>query len=458
MENINIPPHSIEAEQAVLGALMMMDANEHKALEVTDTLRPEMFYNMAHQEIYRAMTKLKDRDLITITDLLDKQNKLDECGGFAYIAELGKSTPSTATALQYAEIVADKYNAREIMGVLHNGISQIYDKQPNSEVLQYIGNEAQKIDLSGGYEPSHIGDLSSSFINRLEARQKGDRSAVGLKTGIARLDDEIIGIGEDWLVTLFARPSHGKTLIAQLICSHIAKREAVQFFSMEMSKDEIMDRFVGITAGIGPKALKTGELNDYQFAKLGEVLGLMDRKQLNIFYDDTPALSLQQIRHRVKTTIKRRGKLALIVIDYLKLMTLPKADREDLAIGEVTRGLKQLAKEVKVPVLLLAQANRGTDKEKRPQMSNIYGSSAIEADSDLIIASHREEVVNESTALRGVVELIPVKFRHGDLPRTVYLKTNESGLFTCLTDVQIGDLMNREEVRGGRKGSTAFTG
>ena len=184
----------------------------------------------------------------------------------------------------------------------------------------------------------------------------------------------------------------------------------------------------------------------------------MDRKQLNIFYDDTPALSLQQIRHRVKTTIKRKGKLALIVIDYLKLMTLPKADREDLAIGEVTRGLKQLAKEVKVPVLLLAQANRGTDKEKRPQMSNIYGSSAIEADSDLIIASHREEVVNESTALRGVVELIPVKFRHGDLPRTVYLKTNESGLFTCLTDVQIGDLMNQEEVRGSRKGATAFTG
>lgn len=451
MEMLNLPPHSIEAEQAVLGALMVLDSNEHKALEVTDTLRAEMFYNATHQEIYRAMIKLKERDLITITDALDAQGKLEECGGFAYIAELGKSTPSTSTINTYAEIISDKYHAREIIGIANNAAQQAYNKEPNQEIIQGMGNALQGIDLSGGYEPQHIGGLVDGFIDRLEARTKGERSAIGLKTGIERLDDEIIGIGEDWLITLFARPSHGKTLIAQYIANSVGSREAVQFFSMEMSAAEIMDRFVGISAGIPPKALKTGELSDYQWERIAQATGGMFNERVNIYYDETPALSLAQIRHRVKTTIKKKGKLSLIVIDYLKLMSLPKADREDLAIGEVTRGLKQLAKEIKTPVLLLAQANRGTDKEKRPQMSNIYGSSAIEADSDLIMAVHREEVVNEHTALRGVVEIIPVKFRHGDLPRTIYMKPKQDGLFACLSDEEVGDLMNQEDARGNNK-------
>jgi replicative DNA helicase len=451
MEMLNLPPHSIEAEQAVLGALMVLDSNEHKALEVTDTLRAEMFYNATHQEIYRAMIKLKERDLITITDALDAQGKLEECGGFAYIAELGKSTPSTSIINTYAEIISDKYHAREIIGIANNAAQQAYNKEPNQEIIQALGDSIQKIDLSGGYEPNHIGGMAEDFINRLEARSKGERSAVGLKTGIDRLDDEIIGVGEDWLITLFARPSHGKTLVAQIISNNVGQRESVQFFSMEMSKEEIMDRFVGVSAGIPPKLLKTGELNEYQYERVSRVLGAMVNGQTNIYYDETPALSLAQIRHRVKTTIKKKGKQSLIVIDYLKLMSLPKADREDLAIGEVTRGLKQLAKEIKTPVLLLAQANRGTDKEKRPQMSNIYGSSAIEADSDLILAVHREEIVNEHTALRGVVEIIPVKFRHGDLPRPIYMKAGENGLFRCLSDIEIGEVMNQEEMRGNNK-------
>jgi replicative DNA helicase len=456
MEMLNVPPHSVEAEQAVLGALMIMDANEHKALEVTDILRPDMFYMQSHQDIYAAMLKLKERDLITITDVLERQNKLDNCGGFAYIADINKSTPSTAAAVSYAEIVAEKYHAREIIGIMSNGISQVYDKQPNQDVLQYVGNETQKIDLSGGYEPMHVNTLVEGFIDRIEARVRGDRQAVGLKTGIDRLDDEIIGIGEDWLITLFARPSHGKTLVAQIVASSIGQRESVQFFSMEMSAAEIMDRFVGVAAGISPKALKTGDLNDYQWERVSRVTKSMVDGETNIYYDETPALSLAQIRHRVKTTIKRKGKMSLIVIDYLKLMSLPKADREDLAIGEVTRGLKQLSKEVKVPVLLLAQANRGTDKEKRPQMSNIYGSSAVEADSDLILAVHREEVVNEHTALKGVIEIIPVKFRHGDLPRTVYMRPGADGLFRCMTDEEIGGVMNQEEVRGNNKKDFVF--
>lgn len=445
-----IPPHAIEAEQSVLGSILIMEKADRLIGEVFDLLRPDMFYNQSHQVIFAEMVKIgamNEIDLVTMMAKLEANNQDEIAGGWAYVSELAKNTPSHRNVMAYCDMVLDKYNKRQVLAVIENATDQIYQSGDLPEVTEYINRGIEGVDLSGSYEPEHIATKVDSWIDRMDRRTQNDQTEIGIKTGIKGLDDQILGVKPNWLITLGGRPSMGKTIICQLINSHMSRTLPTLFFTMEMSGDEIMDRYMGVLSGIEAKNLNQGALTDYEWSRVHPVLDDMKKDRLRIFYDESPALSIDQICYRVKTAIKKHGQFGLVTIDYLELMQKPKADRDDLSIGIITRRLKQLAKETGTPILLLAQANRATDQLKRPGMGNLAGSKAIESDSDLVIFAHREEVSNPHTAFKGVTEIIPAKFRHGTCSQTVYLKrdSDESGGRLRTLSIEEVALLDHEE-------------
>jgi len=451
VERLKVPPHSIEAEQSVLGAILIMQKADRMIGEIMDLLNPEMFYNFSNQIIFNAMVKIgpmNEIDVVTVDEYLETHGKSDDAGGISYLAQLGRNTPSSANALAYCDIIKERYLKRRIIGDLHTSIEALYNGESASDVISLIERNVSGIDLGGAYEPKHLNTKIDSFVNILEGRVNNDIKSIGIKTGIKALDNQIGGIKPNWLVVLAGRPSMGKTIMAQLINSHISRTLPSLFFTMEMSSDEIMDRYIGVLGGVSVENLTSGKLTDYEWSRTHLAIDSIRNDRFKIYYDETPALALNQIRYRVKTSIKKLGKLGLVTIDYLGLMQKEKAERDDLAIGIVTRGLKQLAKETGTPILLLVQANRGTDQVKRPTMSNLYGSSAIEADADLVLFAHRDEVANPETHLKGITELIPAKFRHGTCNKTSYIGKHEDeqgGAFYSLSDEEIGAITNQIE-------------
>jgi replicative DNA helicase len=453
MNDLKIPPHSIEAEQAVLGSILILQKADRLVGEVFDLINSEMFFNQSHKVIFNTMLKLgplNEIDLITIEESLSKSGLLELAGGFAYLGDLARNTPSSKNVLKYCEIITERYQKRMVLEILHNATDQIYGKSETTDTLTYLENNLAGIDLGGNYEPKHINTKIIDWLDVMDRRSNNDQGAIGLKTGITALDEQIIGIQPNWLVVLAGRPSMGKTLVAQMINSYISKTLPTQFFTMEMSSNEVMDRYVGILAGVEVNNLKMGALTDTEWARTHDVIEGMKKDRFKIYYDETPALALAQIRQRVKATIKKVGQIGLVTIDYLGLMEKERSERDDLAIGKITRGLKQLAKETNTPILLLTQANRGADTAIRPTMSNLAGSSAIESDADLVLFAHRDEVANPETAFKGVIELIPAKFRHGTCNLTSYIGRRQDkmgGNFYSLTTEEASELDNQNKTK-----------
>lgn len=450
-EYLKVPPHSIEAEQSVLGGFLITGGKTQQCREVMDLLTQEMFYNHTHGLIYKALIEMKemDIDLVTVSEYLDSKNLDEETGGFAYLAELSKNCPSAANIITYAELIREKSALRHFISIANTTAEMAFQGEKESQIDDYLNRELTQIERGGNYEPKHLSSMANSYTDTLEARNKGDKKALGIKTGIDTLDEQIGGILNNWLVVIAGRPSMGKTIISQLINSHIAKTENVLFFSMEMSEQEIMDRYVSLMSGVHQDHLKQGELSDYEWERISRAIGQIHNGQSKIYYDETPNLSVNQIKYRAKRTKKKVGEIGAIMIDYLGLMQLPKADRHDIAVGDVTRQLKELSKEINTPIFLLVQANRDTDSKRRPTMANLKDSSSIEADADLILFIHREEVNNEQTPFKGVTEIIPVKYRHGDCNKTSYIKRqgdDDIGYsFKCLKPAEVEELMNMAE-------------
>ena len=247
VERLKVPPHSVEAEQSVLGSILILQKADRLVGEIMDLINADMFYNQSHQIIFNAMVKLgpmNELDLITVTDELGQQDKLEEAGSFAYVGELAKNTPSSKNALAYCEIIKERYLKRQLIADMNNAMDQLY-----AGVISMVERNISTIDLGGNYEPTHINTKIDDWINTMEKRCNNDVGAIGLKTGLHTLDSQIGGIKPNWLVVLAGRPSMGKTLMAQLINSHISKTLPSMFFTMEMSSDEVMDRYVGIMAG-----------------------------------------------------------------------------------------------------------------------------------------------------------------------------------------------------------------
>jgi replicative DNA helicase len=445
----NEPAHNTEVEQQIIGALLK-DSTHTNCRETLDSLSDDDFYSMSHRIVFRTIKLMSENkihaDLITVTDELEKSNTIADCGGFIYLAEMNKATNGHYNLPGYVSIVKKCAQLRNLATILNNASNLVNQNVPAEEIIEQLDNALKDAAVSSsGAELAHIRDVEGDWLDRLDERMKMGGAIAGLCTGIDQLDERINGIGEESLVIVAGAPSMGKTLFCQTLAANIGvnQKKNVMFFSMEMSEIELFERFVSGVGNIPAANLRSARLDTEAFGRTN--VALTSLRESGIYITDQPKQSVGQVRAKVRRHKAKNPDLSAIFIDYLGLMKLGKADRHDIAIGNITRDLKELAKEVKVPIILCCQANR-YKAPMRPNMSNLKDSSCIEADADLIMFVHRQEVLEPETLLKGVTELIIAKDRHSDGNGTVYLE-KINGAFIPLSETQVGMMQLEEENR-----------
>lgn len=441
VNNIKIPPHSVEAEQAILGGLMLdnhsWDVISHKLCE-TD------FYRMEHRILFRAIADLARKeqpfDLVTLLDILKSNNLLDNAGNEAYLFELANNTPSVANISAYGDIVREKSVQRQLIGVANDIANSAYEPigRDVTELLDMAETKVFAIaEQTGGQGgPESIKSILVKTVERIDALYHNGDIITGLATGLSDFDERTSGLQPSDLIIVAGRPSMGKTALVMNIAEHAAIKAAkpVLVFSMEMPADSLAMRMVSSLGRIDQHRLRTGKLEDEDWPRVTSAVHLLAEAPL--FIDDTAALSPAEVRARARRFAKENGKLGLIVIDYLQLMKVPglKADNRTAEISEISRSLKSLAKELEVPVIALSQLNRSLEQrhDKRPVMSDLRESGAIEQDADLICFIYRDEVYNEESPDKGIAELIIAKQRNGPIGR---VKVAFLGKYTRFEDL-----------------------
>ena len=415
-----LPPQNIEAEQAVLGTVLIQDK---ALLKVIDLLQPGDFYRDAHKTIYAAMMALFDKhephDLITVTGLLSDQNKLEDVGGAAYLASLTDIIPFTGTLVHHARIIRKKSILRRLIQTSTEVAARCYDAQDDIDTLV---DEAEKTIFEiahskkgEGFQPmSSVVPKAFDRINRLFDKQE---HITGVATGYDELDRITAGLQPAEMIILAARPSMGKTALAMNIVQHAAMigKVPVAVFSLEMSVESLALRMLCSLGPIDSQRIRTGRLVDSDWPKLTRATGMLS--EAPIYIDDTPGLTVLEMRAKARR-LKSEQDLGLIVVDYLQLMQ-GKSSSENRAqeISDISRSLKAMAKELNVPVLALSQLNRSLENrtDKRPQLADLRESGAIEQDADVIMFIYRDEVYNraEGNPNRGLAEIIVGKQRNG---------------------------------------------
>ena len=415
-----LPPQNIEAEQAVLGTVLIQDK---ALLKVIDLLQPGDFYRDAHKSIYAAMMALFDKhephDLITVTGLLSDQNKLEDVGGAAYLASLTDIIPFTGTLVHHARIIRKKSILRRLIQTSTEVAARCYDAQDDIDTLV---DEAEKTIFEiahskkgEGFQPmSSVVPKAFDRINRLFDKQE---HITGVATGYDELDRITAGLQPAEMIILAARPSMGKTALAMNIVQHAAMigKVPVAVFSLEMSVESLALRMLCSLGPIDSQRIRTGRLIDSDWPKLTRATGMLS--EAPIYIDDTPGLTVLEMRAKARR-LKSEQDLGLIVVDYLQLMQ-GKSSSENRAqeISDISRSLKAMAKELNVPVLALSQLNRSLENrtDKRPQLADLRESGAIEQDADVIMFIYRDEVYNraEGNPNRGLAEIIVGKQRNG---------------------------------------------
>ncbi|HWH74629.1 MAG TPA: replicative DNA helicase [Methylibium sp.] len=422
---LRIPPHSIEAEQSVLGGLLIDNGAWDRA---GDLLGEGDFYRYEHRLIYEAIGRLinatKPADVITVYEQLQSLGKAEEVGGIAYLNALAQSVPSAANLRRYAEIVRERAVLRKLVAASDEiatnafnpqgrSVSQILDEAETK--IMHIGEEGSR--TREGFQP--MDRLVVQLIDRVtELANNGAEEVTGVRTGFFDLDRMTAGLQPGDLVVLAARPSMGKTAFALNIAEHVAVNEGLPavVFSMEMGASQLALRMVGSLGRIDQSGLRTGRLRDDEWGRLTEAVDKLG--QASIFIDESAALTPGELRARARRQARQCGKLGLIVVDYLQLMSGSSSNEENRAtvLGEISRGLKSLAKELKCPVIALSQLNRSveTRTDKRPMMSDLRESGAIEQDADVIMFIYRDDYYNKETSKEpGVAEIIIAKQRNG---------------------------------------------
>ncbi len=421
---LKVPPHSIDAEQSVLGGLMLDNSAWD---QVADLIAEADFYRRTHALIFRAIAALADAsqpfDVVTLSEWLDQTNELAEAGGLAYLGELAKNTPSAANVKAYATIVRERAVLRQLI----RAGSGIADGAFNTEGrdTQELLDTAEKLVFEiadrgargrGGFV--HVKDVLTDVVDRIDTLFQQDNPITGVSTGYPDLDDITSGLQRSDLIIVAGRPSMGKTSLAMNLAEHaaIGDRLPVAIFSLEMSNEQLVMRMLSSLGRIDQKKVRTGKLDDDDWPRLTSALGIL--KEARMFIDDTPALSPMEIRARARRLKREHSDLGLIVVDYLQLMQVP-GNKENRAteISEISRSLKALAKELHVPIIALSQLNRGVEQRenKRPRMSDLRESGSIEQDSDVIIFIYRDEVYNEESPDKGIAEIILGKQRNGPI-------------------------------------------
>ncbi|MGY6587162.1 MAG: replicative DNA helicase [Wenzhouxiangella sp.] len=419
--DVKAPPHSNEAEQSLLGALMLSGRAWD---QVADQITEDDFYRHNHRLIFRAIAELCQQDqpcdAITVTEWFARHGKLDQVDGGAYVTMLANETPGPANVVGYANIVRERSVLRQLIDIG----SRIADDalRPSGRTAKELLEEAEKsiyaiadqgAHRQSGYVP--IQKVLADAIDTLNELQEKDGELTGVPTGFSELDKRTSGLQATDLIIVAARPAMGKTTFSMNIAEKAAIRYKVPVavFSMEMSDTQLVMRLFSSLGQIGQEKLRSGKLDNHDWVNLRSAMNML--KDARMFIDQTPSLSPIELRARARR-MKREHDIGLIVIDYLQLMKVPGlGENRTQEISEISRSLKALAKELQVPVIALSQLNRALEQrpDKRPKMADLRESGAIEQDADLILFIYRDEIYNEDSPDKGKAEIIIGKHRHG---------------------------------------------
>ncbi len=419
---LRVPPHSLEAEQSVLGGLLLDNSAWDRA---GDLLVEGDFYRYEHKLIYAAISGLvsasKPADVITVFEQLQSLGKAEAVGGLVYLNALAQSVPSAANLRRYAEIVRERAVLRKLIAVSDEIATNSFN--PQGRAVAQILDEAESKIFQIGEEGSRsrqgfhsMETLVVQLLDRVqELADNGSGDVTGVPTGFYDLDRMTAGLQGGDLVVLAARPSMGKTAFALNIAEHVAVKEQlpVVVFSMEMGASQLALRMIGSIGRIDQSHLRTGALKDDEWGRLTDAVEQL--RNVSIFIDETPALTPADLRARARRQARQCGKLGLIVIDYLQLMSGSNSENRATELGEISRGLKALAKELQCPVVALSQLNRSVEQrtDKRPMMSDLRESGAIEQDADIIMFIYRDDYYNKESKEPGVAEILIAKQRNG---------------------------------------------
>ncbi|HER0502669.1 TPA: replicative DNA helicase [Streptococcus pyogenes] len=422
---LRVQPQDLLAEQSVLGSIFI---SPDKLIAVREFISPDDFYKYAHKIIFRAMITLSDRndaiDATTIRTILDDQDDLQSIGGLSYIVELVNSVPTSANAEYYAKIVAEKAMLRDIIARLTESVNLAYDEILKPEEV-IAGVERALIELNEHSNRSgfrKISDVLKVNYEALEARSKQTSNVTGLPTGFRDLDRITTGLHPDQLVILAARPAVGKTAFVLNIAQNVGtkQKKTVAIFSLEMGAESLVDRMLAAEGMVDSHSLRTGQLTDQDWNNVTIAQGAL--AEAPIYIDDTPGIKITEIRARSrKLSQEVDGGLGLIVIDYLQLITGTKPENRQQEVSDISRQLKILAKELKVPVIALSQLSRGVEQrqDKRPVLSDIRESGSIEQDADIVAFLYRDDYYRkecddaEEAVEDNTIEVILEKNRAG---------------------------------------------
>jgi len=421
---LRIPPHSIEAESSVLGGLLLDNSAWDR---VGDLLVDGDFYRYEHRQIFSAMAALinasRPADVITVYEHLQNLGKAEEVGGLGYLNSLAQFVPSASNIRRYAEIVRERSILRKLVSASDEIATHAFN--PKGRPVAQILDEAEQKIFQIGEEGSRMKQgfqampqLVVELLDRVEEMSNNPNDITGVPTGFYDFDRMTSGMQAGDLIVLAARPSMGKTALAINIAEHVAMNEGlpVAVFSMEMGAAQLAVRIVGSMGRIDQGHLRTGKLTDEEWPRLTEAIERL--RQVSLFIDETPGLTPSELRANARRLARQCGKLGLIVVDYLQLMSGSNSDSSDnraTELGEISRGLKMLAKELQCPVIALSQLNRSVEQrtDKRPMMSDLRESGAIEQDADVIMFIYRDDYYNKDSKEPGVAEVIIGKQRNG---------------------------------------------
>ena len=426
---LKVPPHSVEAEQSLLGGLLL---DNHAFDRIADLVSAEDFYRDDHRRLYRHLAKLigegKPADVVTVAESVEASEDKDRTGGPAYLGSLAQNTPSALNIRRYAELVRERSVQRRLAQVateiaeaalspLGRDVGQLLD-EAESRILE-VGEKGQR--GTQGFE--QIQPVLARVFERIDHlyHQENKSDVTGVPTGFIDLDERTAGLQAGELVIVAGRPSMGKTALALYFAEHVAVKNGipVAIFSMEMGATQLAMRLLGSIAKVDQHKMRTGRLNDEEWSRLSSAMGELHNAP--IYIDETGALNSLELRTRARRMHRQSGKLGLVVVDYLQLMSATgqsQGENRATEISEISRSLKALAKELECPVVALSQLNRAleTRNDKRPMMSDLRESGAIEQDADLILFIYRDEVYfPEKVESRGIAEVIIGKQRNGPI-------------------------------------------
>lgn len=418
MEFNKVPPHDLEAEQAVIGCML---TDKEAVISAIETLTEEDFYREDNKIIYRAILNLYNRaepiDIITLKSELSSMGKFEAIGGLEYLAELPEKVPTTSNVDRYIKIVEEKSTLRGLIKTANDLITLGYD--PTQEVEDIMDNAEKKIfnimqkRNQTGY--ASIKDILVDSFTELEALYNRKQHITGVPTGFIDLDNKTAGLHNSDLILVAARPAMGKSAFALNIATNaaISAKTPVAIFSLEMSKEQMANRILGSVAMVDGNSIRTGRIADDDWVKLATASG--ELSQTGIFIDDTPGISVMEIRAKCRK-LKLEKNIGLVIIDYLQLVQgSKKAGSREQEISEISRSLKILAKEINVPVIALSQLSRAPEQrpDHRPMLSDLRESGAIEQDADIVMFLYRDDYYNQDTEKKNIAEVIIAKHRSG---------------------------------------------